>query len=691
MLPSWWDARVVVSVVLAALIAACGGGDAPVTARQPMSGPVPPSFPTSLKGLQPTQREGTGRQAQAPANGGYAIDANNRAQVLLFYRTVYASSSQKATGWNGNIATCDAGDTSAEFRAAELRRINWFRAMAGVPASVQFDATFNQKAQQAAMLMAANMQLSHTPDASWACYSAVAAEGAGKSNLALGRNGAESVGESYMRDAGSNNTAAGHRRWLLFPQTQFMGAGDVDAPVKTNALWVQDANIFSARPAVRDDFVAWPTQGYTPYTTVYPRWSFSYPQADFSAATVSMTENGAPIATRTETPANGYGENTLVWYPGSYADGMSWARPAADTVYQVTLGNVIVGGVARTFTYTSIVFDPDAGAADPLTISGSAALAANQAGVYSFAAATGATSYEWRSLATSAYALNDGAESGAGNFTAATSAGYALVTSDASATGTSSFHFAHPGADDQVLTLNQSLAAGASTVLQFASRLGLSSPAQRALVEVSADDGANWVTVFEQAGQQTGNTSVFGESSFSTKSVSLAAFADRTIRIRWRYALQSGASWYPQASAGVGWYVDDIQVIGASAVSAGAATPIAATSFQVTAGASSFALQARAGMYGYFADWGLLKTVTVTASTAEDCLFNWAEANFPGLFSPPSASQTLAPYYFRHYAATGVYLGVSSQDNHVYYLIGGSAPKDAGAKSGWFAAVGCTP
>jgi hypothetical protein len=457
-----------------------------------MSGPVPPSFPTSLEGLQPTQRADTGRQAQAPANGGYVIDANNRAQVLLFYRTVYASSSQKASGWTGNTATCDAGDTSAEFRAAELRRINWFRAMAGVPASVQFDATFNQNAQQAALVMAANSALSHAPNPSWACYSAAAAEGAGKSNLALGRNGAESIGDSYMRDGGSNNTAAGHRRWVLFPQTQFMGAGDVDAPVKTNALWVQDANVFSARPAVRDEFVAWPTQGYTPYTTVYPRWSFSLPHADFSAATISMTENGVPIATRAESVANGYGENTLVWYPGAYADGMTWARPASDTVYRVTLGNVIVGGVARTFTYTSIVFDPDAVAADPLAISGSAALAANQAGVYSFAPVPGATSYEWRSLATSAYTLVDGAESGAGNFTAVSSAGYPLVTSDASATGASSFHFAHPGADDQVLTLNQPLAAGASTVLQFASRLGLSSPAQRALVEVSADDGANW-------------------------------------------------------------------------------------------------------------------------------------------------------------------------------------------------------
>ena len=690
MISSGWRLRAA-SLLVAATVAACGGGEAPPGGQQPMTGLSAPTFPSSLEGLEHTRRASPGRQAQA-ADSGYTIDTSSREAVRLFYQSVYASSADVASGWNGNLAGCAAGDTSAEYKAAVLRRINWFRAMAGVPAAVQLDATFNQKAQQAAMLMAVNQQLSHTPPASWTCYNALASEGAGKSNLTIGHTGPDSIGDAYVRDTGASNSVVGHRRWVFYPQTQFMGTGDVDADMPTNALWVQDANIFGTRPAVRDDFVAWPPKGYSPYTTVYPRWSLSYPQADFSAASVTMTENGAPIATRLEAVVNGFGENTLVWIPGSYVDGMDWSRPAADTAYQVTVANVIVGGVARTFTYTATVFDPDQAAAAPASISGNDAITAGQAATFSFAAVPGATSYEWRTLATAPFAFGDGAESGTASFTAAISSGYSPVATDIAATGGASFHLAHTQAEDQTLQLTQQLLPGASAALQFASRLGLSSPAQRAMVEVSLDDGGSWLTVYEQAGQQTGSTSVFGESNFSTRSISLAAYANRTLLLRWRYAIASG-SYYPQASTGIGWYVDDIQLSGVSAVSsAGTPNAIVATSFQAGATSGPLALQARAGMYGHFAAWSPVKTVAISAAaTGADCLFNWAEANYPGLFAPAAASQTFAPYYFRHYAATNTYLGISSVDGHVYYMLANGGPQDAGAQAGWFTTAGCSP
>ncbi|HSI53529.1 MAG TPA: CAP domain-containing protein [Ramlibacter sp.] len=675
--------RALTCLLPAMLIAACGGGDAPVAARAPMTGPEAPSFPPSLDGLA------AGKRPWSAADGGYIVDTGSRAEVLLFYKTVYASSSQVPVGWSGDTSACNAGDSSAENKAAVLRRINWFRAMAGVPAAVQLDTTFNQKAQQAAMLMAANGALSHTPPVGWTCFNATASEAAAKSNLTIGRSGAESVGESYMRDSGANNTIVGHRRWILYPQTQAMGTGDVGGDNPVNALWVQDANIHSARPAVRDDFVAWPPKGYAPHAVVYARWSFSYPGADFSAATVSMTENGASIATRKEVPVNGFGENTLVWYPGAYADGMSWARPAADTAYQVTISNVVVSGVPRSFTYTTTVFDADTASVEPVTISGSAALASNQVGTYGFSAVTGASTYQWRSLTMSPLEFSDGAEMGAGHFTASTSAGYSLVATDVSANGSASFHFAHPEAADQVMLLAQPVVASADATLHFASRLGLSSPVQRALVEVSTDEGANWTTVFEQAGQQSGMTSDFGEMEFTSRSVSLAAYANRTVLLRWRYALQSG-SWYPQTSAAVGWYVDDIQLTGFSSVTAGVATRADAAGFQVAPPGGNFALQARAGMYGYFADWGPLKTVTLSSAvTGADCLFNYAQANYAGLFAPASTSQTAGIYYFRHYAATNTYLGVNASDNNVYYKIGNANPVNAGSLSAWLAAASC--
>lgn len=669
-------------------------GEAAQANETPPSGLTEPQRPQSLEGLQGAL-SGTGHRLPQ-ADSGYAVDVSQREAVRLFYKTVFASSAGVASGWTGSISGCNAGDTSADYKAATLRRVNWFRAMAGVPASVQLDAVFNQKAQQAALVMAANNQLSHTPPSSWACYTAVAAEAASKSNLALGRAGADSVAEGYMRDSGANNPAVGHRRWLLFPQTQFMGTGDVDASPRTNALWVFDANIFGARPAVRDDFVAWPPPGYVPYNAVYPRWSVSYPQADFSAATVAMTENGQTIATRTEVLANtnGAGENTLVWFPGSYADGADWARPGADTTYRVTVSNVRVGGVARTFIYAVTVFDPDV-ATTGFTVSGAATLGAGQTGVYSFEAQPGATDYQWRSVATSAYTLADGAEAGSGNFTVATSAGYDVVAAGVAAGGANAFHLAHPQPVDQTLQLNAVLVPGAASALSFASRLGLASTAQEARVEVSLDDGASWQAAWTQAGAQSGVTSSFGETSFTTRSVSLAPWAGRSIRVRFRYAFTSGGSYYPQTSSGVGWYIDDIAISGASSVAAtGVPTSVAAPGFSYTAqGAGQVLLQARAGMFGYYSDWSAARTVSVTAGSANaasDCLFNWAERNYPGLFAPAGGSSlTSAPYYYRYYAGTNIYLGVSSLDGNVYYLTGGVL-QGAGPQAGWLVTAGCS-
>jgi uncharacterized protein YkwD len=692
--------------LLALVVAGCGGGAgvpepvpqaafASTLPRSPqaITGPKAPGFPDSLEGLPSTTTQSAAQVQQAVAtSGGYSIDAGNREQVRLFYTSVFASSAGIASGWTGNLVGCSAGDTSADFKSAILRRINWFRALAGVPAAVQLDASFNQQAQQAALMMAANQQLSHSPPSNWLCYSSAGGQAAGKSNLTIGRNGPDAIGDSYMRDEGANNAEVGHRRWLLYPQTRSMGTGDVDGALPVNALWVQDTNIGGPRPAVRDGFVAWPTKGYTPYTLVYPRWSFSYPGADFSSASVAMTENGVAIATRKETPVNGYGEPTLAWMPGSYVDGMSWAKPAGDTVYQVTIANVKGAGVPSTFTYTATVFDPQVSAVPPLTLSGASSLAAGQGGVYAFDAVAGATAYQWRTLGVASQSFADGAEAGAGNFSASTSAGYAVVATDVSAQGAASFHLAHVQPADQVLMLNETFVASADSSLRFDSRLGIASTGQVALVEASVDDGATWSTLYQQAGQLSGTTSSLGETTFSEKTVSLAAYANRALRLRWRYQLLAGVSYYPQSSTGAGWYIDDVQLTGVLAVSAaGAPAEIAATTFQAAFGTGTTALQARAGMYGYFGEWGYAKAVAVTATMPQaDCLFDWAQSHYGELFAPAAASsQVLDVYYYRHYAATKAYLGISSANDHVYYLPEGGALLDAGPKSAWFGTAGC--
>ena len=51
-----------------------------------------------------------------------------------------------------------------------LLRLNYYRAMAGVPATVTFSDTYNAMDQQAALMMSANGQLSHSPPTTWTCY-----------------------------------------------------------------------------------------------------------------------------------------------------------------------------------------------------------------------------------------------------------------------------------------------------------------------------------------------------------------------------------------------------------------------------------------------------------------------------------------------------------------------------------------
>lgn len=291
-----------------------------------------------------------------------SVNVGSREEVRAFFNSVYAESEKVAMEATSQVSSCTAGNTAAAFKEAVLLRINWFRAMAGVPAEVMLDAALCAKAQQAALMMSANGTLSHSPPSTWSCYTAAGAEAAQNSNLYLGREGPEAI-SGYIRDDGDHNGPVGHRRWLLYPQTKTMGTGDVPAngAWAANATWVIDeATYWNPRPATRDVFVSWPPAGFVPCPVVYPRWSFSLPGADLANADVAMTRNGVPIAVELEPVEDGYGENTLVWRPLGLVSACPGTR--GDTVYSVTLSNVWVGGAAQHFSYQVTAFDPNAAA-----------------------------------------------------------------------------------------------------------------------------------------------------------------------------------------------------------------------------------------------------------------------------------------------------------------------------------------
>lgn len=292
----------------------------------------------------------------SPPNPNIWIDTTDRAAVVEAYREDYLGSENNNSGWSGNHANCEPGTTTAAFRNSILMRLNYFRRMAGIPPLEGLNDEYNRKAQEAALMMSANGALSHDPPNNWLCYTADGDQAAGSSNLFLGVYGPAAI-SGYMVDPGGGNYFVGHRRWILYPQTRFMGTGDIPAANgqwSSNALWVFDANRHPIRPDTRENYVAWPPPGYVPYQIIYSRWSFAVAGADFSQAQVSMTRNGAAVPLTVNPIANGFGENTLVWEPTT-----TISQPSSDVVFWVTIENVFVSGSSQTFVYEVIMIDPN--------------------------------------------------------------------------------------------------------------------------------------------------------------------------------------------------------------------------------------------------------------------------------------------------------------------------------------------
>ncbi|HEY1737501.1 MAG TPA: CAP domain-containing protein [Acidimicrobiia bacterium] len=504
----------------------------------------------------------------ATPQGPFTVTMSNREDVRQFFYRVHEASNDVAPGWTGSIAGCNPGTVSSDYLNATLTRINYFRAMAGVPSNVTLNATDNQQAQAAALMMSAQNDLSHAPPNTWACWSQDGFDGASSSNLALGNTGPASIDQLMFDD-----DVLGHRRNMLYEGTDVMGSGSVPATSGHDAAEAQYvlSPPVSPVPTPRDGFMAWPPKGFVPYQIVYPRWSFSLANASFAGATVTMSSNGNNVPVTIEGRDNEFGDPAIIWIPtvNGVTDGQAWPNPGADATYTVTVSGVTVNGnpVAPS-TYNVTVIDPSKGDSAHAP-SGPASPPVGQNSQYSVPAIPNATGYQWRTTPLSASTLNDGAENGLSNWTANVD-GYTPIETTNVASGSHAFdlyigQFNNP----DTLTLNSTLLPNASSQLSFDSETADFDHLD-ASVQVSTDGGTTWSSApFQQAG---GN-----ETSFTHKTVSLAPYAGEQINIRFSvaYAFDGGGVCLCNSNV---WYFDNValsntQQVGTPTLSGVTASP----------------------------------------------------------------------------------------------------------------------
>lgn len=241
-----------------------------------------------------------------------AIDTTSASAVNAAYWSRYAPKQTLSIDWLlGSILGCVPGLTSSSTNAATLSSLNFVRSLAGL-APVTFSNALNASAQKAALIMAANGSLSHSPSSNWKCWSPDGAQAASRSNLALAypKLQAGRIVDLYMSDPGAENTAVGHRRWLLNPFSTVMGSGST--PTANAITVIGPTNAYRPNPR----WVGWPTAGYFP-NAIEPngRWSLSagLKSISFGSARVAVYRGTTRIPVQRFAVHSGYGQPTLVW------------------------------------------------------------------------------------------------------------------------------------------------------------------------------------------------------------------------------------------------------------------------------------------------------------------------------------------------------------------------------------------
>ena len=534
---------------------------------------------------------------------GFTVDTSSRNDVVSFWQGVYLKSEgyQNRVAWTGNYSSVAAGaegTTAAAFVADVERRTNCIRALCGVPAAVRFNTgalvnissadtyqppsstTKSAAAQRSALMVVrtavagSGLGLSHDPPTTCIAWTTAAWNANSRGNLAYALYGPAAV-NAYFRENVSGvsawNLDVGHRRWLLNSRSTNFATGDTAGrrPEANSGTAMPPGNCIYVLPktseldtTVAPRFTSYPGAGHFPAPLNSPYWSLSYPEANFSTATVSMTApDNSPVVTSIVSRRTGYGENSLVWQVPTSVAAVSIS---GDVTYRVTVSGITGTGVPTSYSYSVTLINPErlndlpvvSGPASP-TVAGAA---------YTFSRTEMSDSMEVGFFRPLDSGWVEGAEDASSSQVVdLTDPNYDLrsATSGFVRTGTKAFRLSLPtayepsvgGVPDQIFELGREIIPSASATLNLYFRRGYMTTSTNLYIESSADGGLSWTNRATIAGTSSNNT----DASFSALAVPLPVSA-APLRVRFRLNYSSGSLYTvgAQPTLTTGIYFDDI-------------------------------------------------------------------------------------------------------------------------------------
>ncbi|MES2439675.1 MAG: hypothetical protein V4584_11435 [Verrucomicrobiota bacterium] len=599
---------------------------------------------------------------------GFDVDNYDRNDVVAFWHAVYQASEgyESRVNWTGNY-TGNNGTVSGPFLDDVERRLNYFRAMCGLDANASVNSgstvsidlidpfkpgsstTKAVAAQNASLMMirnfnsstGANPALTHDPASGLTGWSASAWNAAAKGNFAFGLYGPGAITE-YMIEALASNSATspwnslvGHRRWCLYPESTDFATGDQpgSGPTRppTNVFYVSQkpAELLAIRVP---NFVTYPAAGFFPAPVNSPFWSISRQGANFSSASVRVTDASGKAVPVSNVRANSnYGDPALVWQVGPAA---ATASVYNDTTFKVDVSGISGIGVPATHSYSVTLINPDR-ITSSHNIVGAAQVAAGKSAVYTFLPPAGAEGIQVVSSIKRSTLWTETAENAAkAKVIDGTAANYPLIVKTASfagfgaVKGASAFHLTFPtsydvlkrGVPEQFFEIDRELIAKSKAKLNFSYRRGFMTKTSVLVVETSSNGGVTWNTIGSPI---KGLSDTKYDTKVSLVSIPLAKSAT-PFRIRFRYYASKTGSIYTHEAAPkspTGIFIDDVTVTKCDWLETKKANALSASSRQFslstkTAGnlvkGDQWHLRLRTKLGGKWFPLGPPKAVTVT-------------------------------------------------------------------------------